>query len=894
MNRPNFYCTLDTINSILAMPHIEYDKDMNLSIDIIDIPYLLMFTATKAEFKLQVFTRSELADYSGEGLEAGSVTVERASGQGSGKGDPNLQQFMAQFLSLCTGLGAYLQHKGLAAQYANLDPDEAGVLVEKAGDGITCTVVKGKDRPELRCETLLGETVMIRPYSDDFSSRMMGDLLFDEDQLIEDANNGNTDAMMKLAETYLRGDDDHDIDADAEKACSWFEKAANNGNAIAMFNLGMFYAKGYGVKRDFAKATDWMNKAVAKGVSDAAPHAKNFRDMAQALPKAENGDAQAQALLATNLMKLSSALESAGLGENYVDSIAWATKAAAQGNADGCYLLGLAHEKGRCVSVDTEKAFLFYQKAAQLGHDGAQLNIGCLCMARGDEATGLEWWQKSAAQGNATAMVNIGRAYQFKKCGLPYDMDKAIEWYDKSLKVHYDEDLAQEVSVFKELRTPCFFNIMNDTLSELHSTLWDFEEVDDIQQALRKNSTDEECSLIDKKHRLCTIVRELTHTQSKERVSLIEGIKAGDQFTMVKDAQGEDGNYLIQTKANKVIGCLFVPIIISSRLQDGTAQVLRITATSVTPLSQRPKNAKKALLFVRVDFSWSDSPADDTPNSSTQPTSQPNEQLLARQKQEQEQAEQEAARQEAQRIKYARAEAKKELDFLMQLYEKKVTKDAEIKTDEQNFAAIKAAFEQEKKSLNAKQASVSSELSQQGLFAFGAKKELRNQLSALSTQVEKVSLILQTVFSGGMDHLKNICCMMCRHPNQWMTISEIVDGDKRLNINQTAAYIRTQAEKGLITKAVKDRCSTYQLAYYPSSIQFVAMPSDAELKAMCLSFIAEKEGITVQGEPTYNNLLHTIEQQIIDKQWQKRETPANIALNTHRIVGYYGAITACE
>jgi uncharacterized protein len=51
---------------------------------------------------------------------------------------------------------------------------------------------------------------------------------------------------------------------DYDKAREWFEKAADKGDAGAMFNLGRLYANGYGVAKDYDKAREWYEKAADK------------------------------------------------------------------------------------------------------------------------------------------------------------------------------------------------------------------------------------------------------------------------------------------------------------------------------------------------------------------------------------------------------------------------------------------------------------------------------------------------------------------------------------------------------------------------------------------------------------------------------------------------------
>ncbi len=59
-----------------------------------------------------------------------------------------------------------------------------------------------------------------------------------------------------------------------------YEKAAANGDADAMYNLGELYANGDGVARDYTKAREWYAKAAAKGNASAmiSPGLLNARD----------------------------------------------------------------------------------------------------------------------------------------------------------------------------------------------------------------------------------------------------------------------------------------------------------------------------------------------------------------------------------------------------------------------------------------------------------------------------------------------------------------------------------------------------------------------------------------------------------------------------------------
>jgi uncharacterized protein len=60
-------------------------------------------------------------------------------------------------------------------------------------------------------------------------------------------------------------------------AREWFQKAADAGNAYAMYGLGWMYEKGEGVILDYTKVLDWYQKAAAAGSADGKQAASLLR-----------------------------------------------------------------------------------------------------------------------------------------------------------------------------------------------------------------------------------------------------------------------------------------------------------------------------------------------------------------------------------------------------------------------------------------------------------------------------------------------------------------------------------------------------------------------------------------------------------------------------------------
>jgi hypothetical protein len=56
------------------------------------------------------------------------------------------------------------------------------------------------------------------------------------------------------------------VDWETQKDFFWvFKMGAEHGDAMSMGILGRLYAEGFGVGKDYAKAREWLQKALEKG-----------------------------------------------------------------------------------------------------------------------------------------------------------------------------------------------------------------------------------------------------------------------------------------------------------------------------------------------------------------------------------------------------------------------------------------------------------------------------------------------------------------------------------------------------------------------------------------------------------------------------------------------------
>ena len=83
------------------------------------------------------------------------------------------------------------------------------------------------------------------------------------------ADQNQTEAQYNLGYAFFEGKGLLRSDVNA---ALWFQKAADQGLAVAQHMMGFLYTEGRGVPESFAKAIDWHRKAAEQGFADAQSH----------------------------------------------------------------------------------------------------------------------------------------------------------------------------------------------------------------------------------------------------------------------------------------------------------------------------------------------------------------------------------------------------------------------------------------------------------------------------------------------------------------------------------------------------------------------------------------------------------------------------------------------
>ena len=198
----------------------------------------------------------------------------------------------------------------------------------------------------------------------------------------ESLNESSPDAQFIMAKVYAKG---LGVSRDTTQAINYLSQAAQNGHIEGMFNLGMAFELGKGVDKNINAAFEWQLKAAQKGLL------------------------KAQRKIATMYE------HGRGVNSDPIEAYNWYQKAAEQGDADSQLELGAIYMQGislpsKVIPRDSEKGLHWIRKSANQNNAEAQFALASLII---DEKTaeGIEFYKKSAKNGNKFSMHNLASIY---------------------------------------------------------------------------------------------------------------------------------------------------------------------------------------------------------------------------------------------------------------------------------------------------------------------------------------------------------------------------------------------------------------------------------------------------------------------------------------------------
>lgn len=232
------------------------------------------------------------------------------------------------------------------------------------------------------------------------------------------------------------------------EAAEWYQRAADLGDAVGQYRLGVYYHHGCGVPQDLRKAVDLFILAANQdyfpahtnlgycyqhglGVDRNEALAADWYHMA-----AQSGMAEAQTNLAICYKNGS------GVERNMDKAVYWFREAADQWDMAGMYGLAKCYDEGEGVEQDEFVAAYWYLRVAEMGDPYAQFVVGTLFeegrgVVRSPEAA-AEWFRYSAEQGLPEAQFSLALCYH-QGFGVPADPNMALRWYRRATNQGFGE-----------------------------------------------------------------------------------------------------------------------------------------------------------------------------------------------------------------------------------------------------------------------------------------------------------------------------------------------------------------------------------------------------------------------------------------------------------------------
>lgn len=200
------------------------------------------------------------------------------------------------------------------------------------------------------------------------------------DELSKDDKEGLLAGRVLFGRTYEIAPSAFKDDAEA---FIWLQNAAEQGHAVAQYELGTLYEDGTGVHEDDAKAAKWFQMA------------------------AEQGYADAQDWLAIMY------LNGTGVPRDDAESVKWLRKAAEGGVARAQYWLGQKFLFGEGVPEDHTAAVKWLKTVAEQGDMIAQNDLGDIYRISTvvkDDVESYAWYYVASAKGHKIAKENLANA----------------------------------------------------------------------------------------------------------------------------------------------------------------------------------------------------------------------------------------------------------------------------------------------------------------------------------------------------------------------------------------------------------------------------------------------------------------------------------------------------
>lgn len=217
----------------------------------------------------------------------------------------------------------------------------------------------------------------------------------------------DTFTEIRLGNMYLNG---QGTQVDIDKAIEWLNKAAEQDNADALYQLGYIYSNEEYSCFDTEKAYDYYARALDIYIR----------------AEGENSNATAEYRIGRMY------INGMGTDINVDEGVKWLERAALNNNGEAAYQLYNVYSKGEVIEAQPERAMKFLEIACYLDNPYAQYTLGRLNLEDGNLEDGIKWLESAAEKDMPYASYKLGVVYSSDEYGVRDDV-RANEHYNKAL-----------------------------------------------------------------------------------------------------------------------------------------------------------------------------------------------------------------------------------------------------------------------------------------------------------------------------------------------------------------------------------------------------------------------------------------------------------------------------
>lgn len=266
------------------------------------------------------------------------------------------------------------------------------------------------------------------------------------------ADAGDSDAQLQLGVLYLGN---YTIEADSLRAVGYLQRAADNGNLEAMYDLGICYICGsQAVARNTERGISLVRRAAENGFPIAQTCMGKICE--QGTPCFLYSPHAKYPLCPIQMLKEAGGFLGCG-GEAYgvvpylkndADALRWFTLAADSGEPAAMNELVRIYAKGECgATIDLRKSLDWLMRAAKNDISDAQCRLGRYYLdgyqnfLDPDSRKALEWFIRAADNGSADGAANAAAIY----CGIGTQLQPNL-----TLAVYYSMRAANAFEGFND------------------------------------------------------------------------------------------------------------------------------------------------------------------------------------------------------------------------------------------------------------------------------------------------------------------------------------------------------------------------------------------------------------------------------------------------------------